>query len=334
MPGLEDFQSALAAMDYSSFEDFVLDIIRAARKFTSIARNATVGGDGGRRREIDISALDDTSEAGTPRRTYIEVKKRDVLTIDVVDAIVGKYHDLRVLAGPAHMIVVASGSVSNSARRRADVEGIELWDAVTLAKLAPPELLAKYMGSGAEPVKVSRKATSKHLAFLKSLHSMAPGNEEWSPFQRLTTEIFEYLFCPPLRPPIANLPDADSRNIRDMIVENSVPDGFWWMIRSAYTADYIVVDAKNYGDPIGKRPVLDIAHYLKSYGCGLFGILITRNGAGDAGLSAIREQWINARKMIVVLADADIEEMLTIKASGGKPEEIIRRRIADFRMSL
>ncbi|WP_155798353.1 hypothetical protein [Sorangium cellulosum] len=56
--------------------------------------------------------------------------------------------------------------------------------------------------------------------------------------------------------------------------------------------------------------------------------------AGDADLSAMREPWIAARKKIVVLADVDIEEMLVIKASGGKPGEIIRRRSAEPRMSL
>jgi hypothetical protein len=85
---------------------------------------------------------------------------------------------------------------------------------------------------------------------------------------------------------------------------------------------------------IDKQPVLDIAHYLKPYGCGLFGIFMTRNGPSPAADHAIREQWIGAQKMIVVLSDSDVEEMLTIKGSGGRPEELIRKKIADFRMSL
>jgi hypothetical protein len=119
-----------------------------------------------------------------------------------------------------------------------------------------------------------------------------------------------------------------------MICENSTMTGFWTLIRTTYAAQYIVIDAKNYSEPIEKQPVLDIAHYLKAHGCGLFGILVTRKGASEAAEHAIREQWISARKMIVVLADTDVEEMLRIKTSGGKPEEIIRKKIADFRMSL
>jgi len=91
---------------------------------------------------------------------------------------------------------------------------------------------------------------------------------------------------------------------------------------------------KNYEEPLDKRPVLDIAHYLKPYGCGLFGILVSRRGASDACLHAIREQWIGAQKMIVVISDEQLLEMLRIKGEAGAPEEIIRASIATFRMSL
>ncbi|MFT3768466.1 MAG: hypothetical protein QM820_23710 [Minicystis sp.] len=79
---------------------------------------------------------------------------------------------------------------------------------------------------------------------------------------------------------------------------------------------------------------MDIAHYLKHYGCGLFGILVTRLGAGQPGLHAIKEQWIASKKMIVVLKDDDMRAMLDQKARGGEPEEIIRKKVGEFRMHL
>jgi len=38
--------------------------------------------------------------------------------------------------------------------------------------------------------------------------------------------------------------------------------------------------------------------------------------------------------MMIVLGDSELEEMIRIKSAGGKPEELIRKLIADFRMSL
>jgi hypothetical protein len=38
--------------------------------------------------------------------------------------------------------------------------------------------------------------------------------------------------------------------------------------------------------------------------------------------------------MIVVLDDEDLKEMLDLKSRGGKPEEVIRRAVGEFRMRL
>jgi hypothetical protein len=191
-----------------------------------------------------------------------------------------------------------------------------------------------YFGESIKVPDAANDRDDKGDSLIESLHSISPGRDDWLRFQQLSSQILEYLFCPPLEAPRYELSDADSRNRRDMILENSSFDGFWSEIRNIYGAHYIVADAKNYGSPLKKRPVLDLAHYLKPYGCGLFGILLSRRGAGLPAQHALREQWIGGHKMMIVLSDSEIEEMIRIKSGGGKPEEIIRKLIADFRMSL
>jgi hypothetical protein len=48
----------------------------------------------------------------------------------------------------------------------------------------------------------------------------------------------------------------------------------------------------------------------------------------------LRELWAVHSKLIIVLTDTDIEQMLLAKASGGQSEEIIRQKIEDFRLSM
>jgi hypothetical protein len=75
-------------------------------------------------------------------------------------------------------------------------------------------------------------------------------------------------------------------------------------------------------------------HYLKPYGCGMFGILCCRRGTANGALHAIREQWIGGSKLIVVLSDETLLDMIQRKSSGLIPEELLRHQIARFRKSL
>lgn len=106
-------------------------------------------------------------------------------------------------------------------------------------------------------------------------------------------------------------------------------------MRERYSADYIVVDAKNYSKKVGKKDVLQVANYLKEFGAGLFGIIITRHGGDMAGCeSTLREQWVLNRKLILVLNDEDLIAMLRAKADNLEPETVLIQRIEQFRLSM
>jgi hypothetical protein len=77
-----------------------------------------------------------------------------------------------------------------------------------------------------------------------------------------------------------------------------------------------------------------MANYLTAHGAGLFGLVLSRSGTeSHAAIVTRREQWILNRKMIVVLDDDDLIQMITSRQSGGQPETVLRQRIEDFRLS-
>lgn len=123
-------------------------------------------------------------------------------------------------------------------------------------------------------------------------------------------------------------------NRRDFILSNYAKDGFWEFLRSNYKADYIVVDAKNYSNKIKKDEVLQIANYLKPHGAGMFGMIFTRKGGDSRGCeTTLREQWILHGKLILVLDDEDVENML-VASSTGTTTDIIGQKIEKFRLSM
>ncbi|WP_303809128.1 hypothetical protein [Aeromonas rivipollensis] len=177
----------------------------------------------------------------------------------------------------------------------------------------------------------------KHNAeeeLLDKLKNCERGKDGWSDYQKLIGQIFEHLFTPPLGAPISESPDMNNVNRRDWIIPNYCSEGFWNFVRDKYKADYIVVDAKNYKNPISKEQVLQIANYLKPHGAGMFALIATRLGANKGADLTIREQWMANGKMILVLNDDDFEAMLLAKAAKGQPEKIIGQALERFRLSM
>jgi hypothetical protein len=325
---LRDFQETLQGMSEGELEQFVADLLIRSGRFKDVRLVH-----GAREFGKDIEAFELDPLLTQPRRWIFEVKKMRLVSADIAHYLHSVAKAAELNDPSSQVVLVTSGSLTRSAVEALKGTNVQVWDSQKLSQLATPDLIEEYFGTRREGVKPDSDA-SKANGFRATLKGTAAGKQAWSAYQRLIADILEFLFCPPLEPPRYELPDADVRNRRDMVFENPHGNGFWAQVRGDYSAHYIVVDSKNYDKPIGKRSVLDIAHYLKPYGCGLFALLVSRERPSPAAQHATREQWIGGNKMVVHLDDTHIDEMLELRASGGEPQEVIRRQIANFRMSL
>ena len=142
------------------------------------------------------------------------------------------------------------------------------------------------------------------------------------------------LFCPPLDPVSEQSSDGYNANRRDFIVPNYSSKGYWLYLRDRYQAEFIVVDAKNLDGHVKKDDILQVAHYLKQGGAGLFGIIFSRHGIDEKAEIHLRDVWLQERKMIVILDDDDVEQMLLNKQGGNDPCRIIIEKIQEFRLKI
>ncbi|MFB7324613.1 hypothetical protein [Streptomyces sp. NPDC056190] len=269
----------------------------------------------------------------------VECKKRVPQTSSRLEEFAGQIRRYATLAGRGQyagltqkLILATPGKLAATHRRYLDSQDISVWDGPWIYQRASlvglREEARRYVGD------VDLSENLDAVTFGGRLSGLTPGRESWALYQRLCQEIFEYLFCPPLRTPIAESRTENGINRRDFILPNYAPDGYWDFLRKEYHADYIVVDPKNYAGKVGKERVLQVANYLQRHGTGLFGIMVCRNGADRAAQLTIREQWILHDKMIIVLKDDDLLQMLTDKAFGNDPVELIRQKIEDFRLGI
>lgn len=235
---------------------------------------------------------------------------------------------------PQKLILATPGNLARDTKEILSRQGITLWDGPWIAQMSTTAGLQADAARFLSNEHFSSAPQSELPDLAERLTQIPPGRQAWSAYQRLCREIAEYLLCPPLRPAIWESANEAEVNKRDFILPNYATEGFWKFLRDEYRAHYVVVDAKNYGEGIEKEQVLQIANYLSHHGTGLFALIMTRNEAKQSALYTMREQWILHNKMIVVLHDRDIIQMLTDKSYGNDPSELVRQKIEDFRLGI
>ncbi|MFC7381858.1 hypothetical protein [Sphaerisporangium rhizosphaerae] len=276
-----------------------------------------------------------------PRSMIIEVVKVTPQTLRRLRDVRGKlfrYRDAFQQEYPNHpppiLMLIVSSPLTLRYHDVMRESGIELRDGVWIQEKIKqfPDVEHFFSRAFVGPEREAKSDRGRDLVGV--LASIECGRSEWSKYQRICADIFEYLFCPPLEAPIREIENETKVNRRDFVIPNYCSQGFFYFLRTHYQADYIVVDAKNYCGDVGKSEVLQLANYLSERGAGLFGIIVTRNGHDATAGIIRREQWMQHGKLILFITDTDLKQMIIAKRSGGEPNAVLRQKIEDFRLSI
>ena len=166
-------------------------------------------------------------------------------------------------------------------------------------------------------------------------------------YEDLCEELFELLFCEGtnsdsvLEKPQKQVKSDQGYTRRDLIFENRAEVGFWKEVREVYSGTGIIIDAKNYQNEITGDIVREFAtKYLKPHGLGRFGMLVARvlpddvkvpnsqyertSGAVEAQKNLWRE---DSHKMVLLLDQDDLIQMLEMKTKGHNPTDLLKTRI-------
>ncbi len=305
------------------------DALLQTGRFSTVTRESVVNGI-----YLDIVAEEAPTGLSASKTWVFEVKNRSLATADIIRSAFGLREIVKTQIPDSQFVLIVLGKVSAGAKTLARGFGLTVIDLASSSAESTPGGIEGILIEALRSLAGTPPADSKVISYATALERIEIGTPGWVKYQKLCIDILEYLFCPPLDSPRYENPDASRRNRRDMIFPNNVEGGFWENLRRTYAADYVVADTKNYSHKLQKKPVLDIAHYLKPYGCGMFGVLVSRRGAGPSAVDAAKEQWISGKKMIISISDADLVEMLSRKAAGTQPEEVLKQKIDDFRISL
>ena len=143
-------------------------------------------------------------------------------------------------------------------------------------------------------------------------------------------EILNYAFFPQLGVPSVQSRSEDGLDIRDAVFPIAGDHAFWQEIKRTCSTRFMVAEFKNYTESVRQREVETIQQYLYSKGMRMFGVLCSRNQPSELALLARRRAWVEADKLILLLSDEDLKDLVRAKSYGEKPTDVLDAQLGEF----
>lgn len=222
--------------------------------------------------------------------------------------------------------------------RFADRTGdITIWDASTLREVMARHPHAAEVSAFDQPSAIwptEREPLSNRAAELRAALEAQPcGDRGWRNYEDLCVQILNFLFVPPLGVPRLQMRSDDGLDRRDAIYKIGHGEPIWDSIKAECRTRFLVAEFKNSCSAPTQRDIESLQQYLFAGALRSFGCLCSRKKASESAVLARRRAWSESMKLIVLLSDDDLAEMLEMKVSSERPAELIDAQVDDFLMS-
>jgi hypothetical protein len=184
------------------------------------------------------------------------------------------------------------------------------------------EQIHHYIKDRLNDLNINVQYPNKAQELLFRLKNCPLGLEGWSEFEEIGDDIFEYLFGDNFRRYTKKNQSYTNDKIfrRDLIVNNNFNDttSIWGQAKSDFNCNLIVVDFKNYAEPLEQNEFYIPSKYL-NINTGKFGILFTRNGLGNSA-KTLQKRMLNLNnELLIVLSESDLIQMINEKSLNQDP---------------
>ena len=119
-----------------------------------------------------------------------------------------------------------------------------------------------------------------------------------------------------------------------MVARINTTTEFWKFIINEIQSRYIIFEFKNYSEKINQGQILTTEKYLFNQALRKVAIIFSRKGGDESADKFIRGALRESGKVILVLSDDDVEEMITDKEKGDAPEHVLFKKIDELFMTL
>ena len=248
----------------------------------------------------------------------------------------------RELVGGDRLLMIANSSVNARSRQGLEEHGVEIWDVDEINRLLTKHssIATEFQGLTDQYDRLHQKidnpfsSDERGAELAGLLHDLPPGNNHWREYEDICIDILNHVFNNTLGTPTIQSTSDDQLDRRDAIYPILNGNSFWDAIRSDCRTRLVVAEFKNYTEPIAQKEVESIQQYLFVKGLRTFGILCSRKLPSQSAKLARRRAWMEFDKLIVMVSDAELTEMLQLHAIGEDPSSIIDDQLNEFFLTL
>ncbi|WP_343571053.1 restriction endonuclease [Sphingobacterium sp.] len=175
---------------------------------------------------------------------------------------------------------------------------------------------------------------TKGTNLITELNNIVCGKSQWGKYEKKCIKILKYLFEDDLAlwEPQNRTEDGLSRF--DLICRIASKDDFWKSLISSFNTRFILFEFKNYCTPIGADQIYTTERYLFIKALRSVGFVIARNGGDKNAIQAAKGALKEHGKLIIILSDQDLINMLISKDTGGNPGDYLADILDKWLISL
>lgn len=206
---------------------------------------------------------------------------------------------------------------------------VRVWDRDVLNRLVNKHLtiLEKYFAPYPKAIDALTRQfdpanAKRYNEFKQRLAACPSGREHFDEYEKLGTELWQYIFGDKLGAPKVQRTTSDRVQRRDSLFPNLRKSSFFDRVFIRFNADFIIVDFKNYGDEVNSDVIEVVSHYANR-ALGNFVIAVTRKGGGSAAGAGQVRVLKDRNIAVLTVSDDQMLEMIARKERGEEPEDVL-----------
>lgn len=275
-------------------------------------------------------------------RTPVEVKSHRNMSLGELRASSAKLLSLKNIEQKLDKpTIVVTGKVAKSAKKWAESQfDLAVWDEDTLLANARPyrdiyrRMLSLVGGDALSKAPIQTELSDEEEAnkLIRQLEShIERNNINPSQYEILCLEVMLFLFSPHLFGFETQAKTTDGGNRYDFVCRIK-DDGnrFWSSIQRDFRTRSIIFECKNYNNMITADQIYSTERYLFLGALRTVCFLISRKGPNKSCTRAAQGALRESGKLIMLLSNMDLINMLHLKLEGNDPVEYLDEKLWKF----